>query len=118
LGTKPPFTDLRFHDDEWKRLCLFADLGIERIRAFPTMSAALSCYASSHPWRLARSASIVPSPRSANACALCLLNPVCIGVMGGWLAVPFMFPSTYHGVLAVKVCARVARWRPAAVFEP
>jgi hypothetical protein len=29
-----------------------------------------------------------------------------------------LFPSTFHGVLAVKVCACFARWRPAAVVEP
>jgi len=29
-----------------------------------------------------------------------------------------LFPSSLHGVLAVKVCAHVVRLRPAAVCEP
>lgn len=37
---------------------------------------------------------------------------------GQQLGAGLLFPSPYHGVLAVKVCACLARWRPAAVCEP
>lgn len=46
-----------------------------------------------------------------------LRAPLADPCMAGVGAV-LLVPSTYHGVLAVKGCACLARWRPAAVVDP
>src|SRR5437879_4714259 len=80
-----------------------------RIRTAPTVSRryvrprrgriALSCCALSRQWRLTLSASIPLTPPAHRACALRLPGGLVACAAG------LLFPSPYHGVLAVKVCA-------------
>jgi hypothetical protein len=76
--------------------------------------AALSCCASSLLWSLDRPASIADVSGLPCACGLraSLANT---GVPG---EEALLFPERHHAVLAVKVCARCTRLRPAAVCEP
>jgi len=67
---------------------------------------ALSCCASSRPWRLAPFGLPSLTPSHLRCCAL-RLRCGC----RGWGTV-LLFPSSLHAVLAVKVGACLARWRP------
>lgn len=68
---------------------------------------ALSCCASSRPWRLAPVGLPSLTPSHLRCCALRLrCGCICSGGAG------LLFPLSLHAVLAVKVGACLARWRP------
>ena len=68
---------------------------------------ALSCCASSRPWRLDPFGLPSLTPSHLRCCALCLRCG-----HGRWVGAGLLFPSSLHIVLAVKVCACRARLRP------